>query len=203
MSTPAPGVTRRTLARGAAWSVPAVAVAAAAPAYAVSGVRPCVAPPPEIEGCKYPGNSEPWEKTFRAPVTFTNNCAQALTITLTAISWGGCVETDLAIVSAATGVDGTPALNYQFTIASGGTHSFHIFWRCNNSGNDTLTFTYSACTTTAPVTCTNYTASSNVTFGPDCDCTLPLPPYPRDNDGCDGAEGQCPSGDTTCPGTAP
>ena len=30
------GVSRRTLAKGAAWSVPAVAVAGAAPAYAVS-----------------------------------------------------------------------------------------------------------------------------------------------------------------------
>ena len=30
------GVTRRTLAKGAAWSVPAVAVAAAAPAYAAA-----------------------------------------------------------------------------------------------------------------------------------------------------------------------
>ena len=50
------GITRRTVARGLAWSVPAVAVATSAPAYAV--VSECV---PEIshgdDACKCPGQS--------------------------------------------------------------------------------------------------------------------------------------------------
>lgn len=44
------GISRRTLAKGAAWSVPAVAVAAAAPAYAQS--VPCVPVLDEVNSCK-------------------------------------------------------------------------------------------------------------------------------------------------------
>lgn len=47
-------VSRRTLAKGAAWSVPAVAVAAAAPAYAASGAAPKLT---YLGACKYPGNN--------------------------------------------------------------------------------------------------------------------------------------------------
>ena len=50
-------LSRRTIARGTAWAVPVVAVAAAAPAYAASGV--CV---PNITfsaaSCKCPGNGQ-------------------------------------------------------------------------------------------------------------------------------------------------
>ncbi|TBT87408.1 hypothetical protein ET989_03630 [Propioniciclava sinopodophylli] len=48
------GISRRTLAKGAAWSVPAVAVAAAAPAYAKSSGGPTVT---VLSACKQPGNS--------------------------------------------------------------------------------------------------------------------------------------------------
>lgn len=48
------GVSRRTLAKGAAWAVPAVTIAAAAPAYAVSGNPPLVT---GGQAFKMPGNS--------------------------------------------------------------------------------------------------------------------------------------------------
>lgn len=48
------GISRRTLAKGAAWAVPAVAVAAAAPARAASGGPPRVT---VLDACKQPGNS--------------------------------------------------------------------------------------------------------------------------------------------------
>lgn len=54
-------VTRRTVARGAAWAVPAIAVGAAAPHAAASAP-----PPPTVtftgQGCKLPGQSTdyPW-----------------------------------------------------------------------------------------------------------------------------------------------
>ena len=49
------GVSRRTLAKGVAWSAPAVVVVAAPPAYAASG-----SPPDPTVGvaCKLPGNSQ-------------------------------------------------------------------------------------------------------------------------------------------------
>lgn len=55
MSDTRSGLSRRTLAKGAAWAVPAVAVAAAAPAYAASEG------PIRLTGkaCKLPGNSSP------------------------------------------------------------------------------------------------------------------------------------------------
>lgn len=80
---PSSGVSRRTLSKGVAWAVPAVAVVAASPAYAVSG-----SPPDVLVGvaCKLPGNSqgdceELFEglpgldpsKAFAIPLLITNN----------------------------------------------------------------------------------------------------------------------------------
>ncbi|WP_203568011.1 hypothetical protein [Aestuariimicrobium ganziense] len=47
-------ISRRTVAKGAAWSVPAVVVASATPAFAVSGPKPTVT----YDGaCKFPGSN--------------------------------------------------------------------------------------------------------------------------------------------------
>ena len=51
--SPAP-INRRTVAKGIAWSVPAVAVAGTAPAFAVSGPTPTLV---FQSACKWPGNS--------------------------------------------------------------------------------------------------------------------------------------------------
>lgn len=48
------GVSRRTVAKGMAWSVPAVAVATAAPAMASSGAGPTLT---YVSACKNPGGS--------------------------------------------------------------------------------------------------------------------------------------------------
>ena len=53
-SRPPSGVSRRSVAKGLAWSVPAVAVASAAPAFAASGAPPVLT---FQSACKYPGNS--------------------------------------------------------------------------------------------------------------------------------------------------
>jgi hypothetical protein len=69
-------VSRRTVARGAAWSVPAAAIAVSAPAFAASQV--CE---PEITlgpgSCKCPGQSqknEPWIYYLEFCITDANNC---------------------------------------------------------------------------------------------------------------------------------
>jgi hypothetical protein len=94
------GVTRRTLAKGVAWSVPAVAVAAAAPALAASGGPPDLA---VGTACKLPGNSaqscadvfaglpglDP-NKAFAIPVLITNNTTKPIVLkpSVTIISSG-------------------------------------------------------------------------------------------------------------------
>lgn len=74
-ATTGPGkVSRRTLAVGAAWSVPVIAAASAAPAMAASG-------PIRINftgvACKHPG--EP--KWYHFKVTITNSSASSITVT--------------------------------------------------------------------------------------------------------------------------
>ena len=72
-------VSRRTVARGMAWSVPAVAVATAAPAYANHSIpiitRRCGS------ACKHPGNPE--AKDYHFTFCFTNTSTVPITITLT------------------------------------------------------------------------------------------------------------------------
>lgn len=67
-------VDRRTIAKGAAWAVPAVPLIVATPAYATSG------PPPTITlrgFCKLPGNAcdEYFTKGYVTEVTITNTTA--------------------------------------------------------------------------------------------------------------------------------
>ncbi|WP_400997704.1 hypothetical protein [Agromyces sp. GXQ0307] len=85
------GVSRRTVAKAMAWSVPAVALAVPAPAYAASG------PPPTVQvgtACKLPGASankkcedlfaglpglDP-EKAFAIPLLITNNTSKTIVL---------------------------------------------------------------------------------------------------------------------------
>lgn len=53
-------ITRRNVTKGAAWAVPALTVAAAAPSLAASNTGHTV-----ISACKYPGNSGPVKKGYR------------------------------------------------------------------------------------------------------------------------------------------
>lgn len=60
--------TRRTLVKGAAWAVPAVTIAAAAPSAAASVLCTgtfCLT----SDFCKLPGHSGPCDKGYRAPAT--------------------------------------------------------------------------------------------------------------------------------------
>lgn len=56
-----PGVSRRTVAKAMAWSVPAVALAVPAPAYAAS---PRCVPTISFEGCRCPGQSTDFPFTY-------------------------------------------------------------------------------------------------------------------------------------------
>ncbi|WP_353827032.1 hypothetical protein [Agromyces sp. SYSU T0242] len=91
LEEPKPGVSRRTVAKAMAWSVPAVALAVPAPAYAASG------PPPQVfvgVACKLPGNSLGTKcaelfaglpglnpaKAFAIPLQICNNTSKAIVL---------------------------------------------------------------------------------------------------------------------------
>lgn len=70
-------VSRRTVARGIAWTTPVVAVATAAPAFAVSRVPPKLV---FVGGCKFPGNGscKTAPKGYAFEFLVTNNDARAI-----------------------------------------------------------------------------------------------------------------------------
>lgn len=87
MSNATGGLSRRTLTKGAAWSVPAIAVAGAAPAYASS-------PPEEVviidfvdgSARKMPGNKcAPIRKGYAIDLMLTNNGNVPTTLTLKSV----------------------------------------------------------------------------------------------------------------------
>jgi hypothetical protein len=80
-----PGVSRRTVAQAMAWSVPAVALAVPAPAFAASpGVITLTG-----AGCKLPGNSSPIYKGYAFRATISNTTNAAVNVTITDITLGG------------------------------------------------------------------------------------------------------------------
>lgn len=71
---------RRTVVRGAAWSVPVVAIAATAPAYAASWT-----PPPDtgnVGACKESGKPRKFKYRFTLPFTGTLSSISILSVSL-------------------------------------------------------------------------------------------------------------------------
>lgn len=77
-------ISRRTLAKGTAWAVPAVAVASVAPSVAAS---PIVTVSEAGKACKLPGNScggQGYNKGYLQPLEICNNSNTAtITVTIT------------------------------------------------------------------------------------------------------------------------
>ncbi len=89
-------ISRRTLAKGAAWAAPVVAIGAAAPAYAASG------PPPTFTyggACKSPGNScQVFPKGYEFRFTVCNSSSETIWLyTVTYVAEG----TNLTLIHAA------------------------------------------------------------------------------------------------------
>ena len=81
------GVSRRRVLTAAAWSLPVVAVGAAAPAMAAS-------PPPfdltfTGTACKYPGNSGPIRKGYRFGVTTSHNASYPIVLVVRSFTVNG------------------------------------------------------------------------------------------------------------------
>ena len=84
LEEPKSGISRRTVAKGMAWSVPAIALAVPTPAYAAS---PGVITLSGL-GCKLPGNSAPQFKGYAFRATISNTTNSAVTVTITDMDLG-------------------------------------------------------------------------------------------------------------------
>jgi hypothetical protein len=147
-----PQVSRRTLARGAAWTVPVVAIAVAAPAFAAS---PSYVPTLTLmAGCRCGVGGGP-VKTNRIDVTFTNTSGDTFAVT----------NPDVIII----GVDAanellqvTPAQTN--TVPTGIKTLKYTFTRGNNPSSDTVTFKYTITNQTTSLS-SEQTVTMDVTWG--------------------------------------
>lgn len=132
-----PGIKRRTIVQGVAWSVPVVVAAQALPAFATS--------PLDVTGsigsvCKYPGSSTSaaCKQDYRAQVTFQNhngNPSDTTVVTITGATFG---NTNMG-VSGIYDTNGNlldSSAPYSFTISpSDGPITFNIVFDGSNSAN--------------------------------------------------------------------
>lgn len=89
-----PGVSRRTVAKAMAWSVPAVALAVPAPAYAASpGVIELTG-----DGCKLPGASSDVYKGYAFQAVLSNTTNSSVTVSITDMDLGTSDLGNVAIV---------------------------------------------------------------------------------------------------------
>jgi len=135
--TPAPsGVSRRTVVKGAAWAVPAIAVASSVPAIAASK------PPIEIDwgrstACKIPGRSFGelcYDKGYVLWGVFTNNTALDATVTITGVTVGQIARCLVGITDYTTC---TPLGSFTFTVAAGSTRYIAVFTNSSSDSSST------------------------------------------------------------------
>jgi hypothetical protein len=134
------GPSRRTVAKGAAWAVPVIAVSAAAPALASSGGI-IVQFRPDLS-CKYPGQSTNF--TWGYKLVFTVTVSEAATFCFTEVS---APNTDfgnvdyVSLVNEATGdsTDGPPWCVQLLP----GENNLVATIEAENSANGTATFLWS------------------------------------------------------------
>lgn len=133
------GLSRRAVAKGAAWSVPAVvAVGAAAPAYAISGPRPTVT---FVSACKFPGKNNcngKVEKAYGVTFKVKNNDA-VNAIYICSAKMYNIVGTTLTFTFVC------PASPCCIKVNAGATVDVGFVFNYNgNSGNQVFTFDFEA-----------------------------------------------------------
>ena len=122
-------VSRRTVARGAAWSVPIAAVSVAAPAFAASYRAPGSS---ANVACKCPGGGSPY--TYNLQVTFTTPGTDSYSFHIDSFLVDGAAPasflgpTDVALPAG----EGSPAFRFRLT-NSNGTHTVQIKYTPKNT----------------------------------------------------------------------
>lgn len=160
------GISRRTVAAGAAWAVPAVLFAGAAPAFAVS---------PVISGtyestCKYPGNStEGCKFGYRTVTTWTSTAPVDVDVAFTfSATW----DSGAALVRIF--VDGVLQQGAIATIPAGSEVKVVLIASGSNSANSsgtvtiTGTYTYNGNTITETVEGSFSSSNPCSDTTPDC-----------------------------------
>lgn len=130
------GISRRTVTKAMAWAVPAIAIAAPAPAFAISGEPPTVT---IGQACKLPGNSQATNcaavfancpgldasKAYAFPIRIVNESDQIIYITQVLVDAAGPLNFTVACTF--------PAL--CTAIAANGTIDLLVFANSNSSAN--------------------------------------------------------------------
>jgi hypothetical protein len=131
-----PGISRRTVAKAAAWSVPAIALAVSTPAYAASpGFITLTG-----DGCKLPGNATDVYKGYAFEAFISNTTNAAVTIAITDIDLNNA---DLGAVTVVA-LDSCTELGDTFVVPAG-TEDLRVAILTQNAGNSangTLVLTY-------------------------------------------------------------
>ncbi len=132
-------ISRRTIARGAAWSVPVIAIAAPVPAFAGASQGTLTF---TGENCKLPGNSsDPWKQGAVYLFSASNTTAVDITVDITNVlrSNSNVPATDVTVIRL-TG-DGTHCspIGTSFTVAAGATGDRYALvtsdWPSSANGN--------------------------------------------------------------------
>lgn len=131
--SPAP-ISRRTVAKGIAWTAPAVAIAGTAPAFAVSGPEPTLN---FVAGCKYPGNS------CKTPALFQS---YTFVFTVTNLDQAKSVFFCNAFLTNIEGDDGVAANPPTYSggcieVAAGGSGQIAFAFQGDSSANTSFTAT--------------------------------------------------------------
>ena len=141
-------VSRRTVARGAVWSVPAVAVAVAAPAFAASTTNPVVT---AGASCKCPGSGGN-NFNFKSVLAVTTAGSDDWTFHFTSYTFDGAVA-PLPADQTLTGGDGNLILVYNLTNSAAKHIVFVQMTATNLTTNATVDITF---------------GPQEVTFAPNC-----------------------------------
>jgi len=131
------GISRRTVAKAAAWSVPAIALAVSTPAYAASpGIITLTG-----NGCKLPGNSNDAFKGNAFEAVIENSFNVPITITITDVTLNGQDLGDAVVIDLNT----CTVLGSSFVIPANTTFNnvAIVTQNASNSSNGTLIVSYS------------------------------------------------------------
>lgn len=131
------GISRRTVAKAAAWSVPAIALAVSTPAYAASpGIITLTG-----NGCKLPGASNDTYKGYAFEAVIENTFNVPITITITDVTLNGEDLGDAAVIDLNT----CTLLGSSFVIPADTTFSnvAIVTEDAANSAQGTLVISYS------------------------------------------------------------
>ncbi|MEO5746847.1 MAG: hypothetical protein ABIQ61_02695 [Ornithinibacter sp.] len=145
-STAPQGLTRRTVAKGAAWAVPVIAVVTPTHAMAASnGVVSFTG-----KNCKLPGSSSVYNNGAVYLATISNTTNAAITITIVDFTRGAETTTIVGVVKLSTQpsgdlccVDLTAGADDTFTVAANSTGTYAIITKdFGNSANNSVSLRY-------------------------------------------------------------